>query len=87
MRHEITAGRAWAGIGAAVLAYELLAPEGQLLSEGVDRALERHPILVRAAIGATALHLLNLLPEKIDPFHQLTKTCLGVHDASLQRTS
>lgn len=65
-----TAGKAWAWIGALVTAYELSCPDGELLSEGVDRAIEKHPLAVPLAIGYTAAHLCNLLPEKIDLFHQ-----------------
>lgn len=73
MKPELTAGRAWAGIAVGVLAYELACPDGELLSEGVDRALERHRIATTMAIGVTALHLLNMLPERIDPFSHFTK--------------
>lgn len=59
---------AWVAIGASVLAYDLLCPEGQTLSEGVDKALEKHPVATTLAIGVTALHLLNRLPAKLDPF-------------------
>ena len=74
---ELTAGKAWAGLAVGVLAYEVLAPDGELMSEGVDRALERHPLITTLAIGATALHLLNILPERIDPFHQALKLMKG----------
>lgn len=70
---ELTAGRAWATIGLGVLAYELVTPPGELLSEGVDRAIAKYPILTRAAVGYTALHLMNLLPEPVDLFHHVTK--------------
>lgn len=72
IRPELTAQRAWTALGLGVLAYELACPSGELLSEGVDRALNSHPALTRAAIGYTALHLMNLLPESVDLFHQLT---------------
>lgn len=68
------AGKAWAAIGAGVMAYELMCPNGETLSEGVDRALEEHRWLTTAAIGITALHLVNALPEKIDPFSRALKT-------------
>lgn len=68
VRPELSATRAWALIGVGVLAYEIACPEGELLSEGVDRALERHPKATVAAIGITALHLANLIPERLDPF-------------------
>lgn len=62
---------AWIALAAGVAAYELRAPQGQLMSEAVDRALERSPIskaLTLGTIGATALHLANALPDRIDPF-------------------
>lgn len=70
VRPEFTAGRAWTAIGLGVVAYELAAPKGQLLSEGVDRALDAHRALTLGAIGITALHLANLLPGRLDPFKQ-----------------
>lgn len=62
--------KAWIGLGAGVAAYDILAPKGETLSEAVDGALE-HPTFryfAIAGIGITACHLLNLLPEKVDPF-------------------
>jgi hypothetical protein len=75
MKAERAAGMAWAGLIASVAAYDYLAPEGQTLSEGVDRALEKRPLLTAAAIGMTAMHLLNIYEhlhiEHLDPIHQL----------------
>lgn len=39
-----------------------------MLSEGVDRGLESHRWATAAAIGVTAMHLLNVLPQNVDPF-------------------
>lgn len=58
----------WIGLAAGVAAFDYLSPE--TLSHAVDRALER-PVGKYLAIGSMAIvgaHLLNLLPEKIDPF-------------------
>lgn len=74
LKEELTAKRAWAGIGALVLGYEMIAPPGELLSEGVDAALSLHPNLTRLAIGVTALHLMNALPERIDPYRIINLT-------------
>ncbi len=66
------ATKAWIGLGAYVAAWDILAPRGETLSEGVDRALE-HPTLryvALAGIGITAAHLCNVLPERYDPFHR-----------------
>ena len=64
---------AWVATIGGILLYEALAPEGQLMSESVDRALIRHPIVVRIALAAVCLHLANLLPTSIDPLHHLGK--------------
>lgn len=78
LRPELTAKRMWGAIGASVLAYELACPENELLSEGVDRALDsRYSTVVRVGVAVTALHLVNLLPERIDPFHQGLKLIKG----------
>lgn len=69
----INANKAWAALGAGVVAYELVCPVGETLSEGVDRALESHKWLTIAAIGVTALHLANALPPQVDPYHQALK--------------
>ncbi len=61
---------AWAVLGIGVIVYEVCAPEGQLLSEVVDGALLRHPVLTRLGVVLLALHLLNGLPNKLDPVHQ-----------------
>jgi len=66
-RSRITAGHLWCVVGAVVVACEAVAPPGQLLSHGVDRGLERAPWLVRAGVILIAAHLLNVLPEKVDP--------------------
>ena len=68
--------KAWLGLGVGVAAYDILAPSGETLSERVDTALEGSPIkraLTLGAIGVTALHLSNVLPEKYDPFHHALK--------------
>lgn len=62
---------AWIALAAGVVAYEIGAPRGELLSEGVDRYLACRPWVTRAAVGITAAHLLNLIPRQVDPFHQV----------------
>ena len=67
--------KAWLAIGAGVLAYEAMCDDGEMLSEVVDDWLE-HPVgryVATAAIGATALHLVNMLPNNVDPIHQIGK--------------
>ena len=65
-RHAIIA---WAVLGGAILVYDALAPEGQMLSEAVDRGLMRHPTLTRLAVAFVAAHLLNGIREDFDPLH------------------
>jgi hypothetical protein len=65
------AERSWLVVGAVVSGIELAAPRGELLSHGVDRALESHPVLTRAAILYLGAHLLNLIPQEIDPLYQI----------------
>jgi len=67
--NRINAARAWSALAAAVIAYEVLAPEGQLLSEGVDRALLKYPTLTRIGIALVACHLVNAIPDRYDPLH------------------
>lgn len=66
---------AWGTIAAGVAAYDVFCPQGETLSEGVDRALERPygKVIALGAIAVTAAHLANLLPERVDPFHQALK--------------
>jgi len=71
LRPEMTAKRGWIAVGAVVAAHEVLCEAGETLSEGVDKALESHPVATSLAIGYTALHLLNKLPAKLDIFNQL----------------
>lgn len=62
---------AWTGILASVTAYELTCPQGETLSERLDPLLEsRSRYLVIGGIAVTAAHLMNLIPERIDPFEQ-----------------
>lgn len=66
---------AWGVLGLGVLGYDVLSPPGETLSEGVDRALEheRGRWIALGGIAVTAAHLANLIPERVDPFHHLTK--------------
>lgn len=63
--------KAWIVLGAGILVYDLVAEEGMTLSEGVDTYLQRRPWLTRAVGLAVAGHLLNLIPERLDPVHGL----------------
>lgn len=68
------AALAWGALIGGVAAYDLFCPKGETLSEGADRGLEsKYKHLVRLGIGVTALHLVNVLPDALDPLHQLTR--------------
>ena len=54
----------------AILAYELFCPPGEMLSESLDRKLDKVPRLTEALIVYTALHCANRLPPRLDLFHQ-----------------
>ncbi|MGW6624258.1 DUF7427 family protein [Nocardia sp. NPDC055002] len=59
----------WAVLFGLVVYHEVACDDGELLSEGVDRALEKHPLLVYGFVAVTVAHLLNWLPNKADPYH------------------
>jgi len=68
---RLNARNGWMAVGALIVSYEIACPDGETLSEGVDRALERPlgKVLALGGIAITAAHLANLIPEKYDPFH------------------
>lgn len=64
---------AWAGLVGGVICYDLLAPEGETLSEGFDTFIENHKVLALGAVAITAGHLANLIPQRFDPIHQIVE--------------
>jgi hypothetical protein len=64
---------AWAALAVGVIAYEVKAPSGELMSQAVDRYRNRHPYITNAAVCYIALHLLRAIPQSIDPLHQLAR--------------
>lgn len=69
----MTAGRAWAILGAAITAYELLVDDDHLLTAGVRRGRARSRVANAAIVGGvvtTALHLLDALGP-VDPYRAL----------------
>jgi hypothetical protein len=62
------ADRAWLALAIGVGAYELMAREGELMSHSYDRWLLNHPVMTWGATLITAAHLLNMLPERCDPY-------------------
>lgn len=63
--------KAWAALVGGVILYDALCPRGETLSEGYDSFIDRHPAVAWAATALTAAHLLNIIPETIDPIHRL----------------
>lgn len=72
-RDQPAGDKAWQVLLGSAAVYEALAPQNELLSESADRWIEKHPVIVPAVIGYTALHIMNRLPSKIDIFHQATR--------------
>ncbi len=60
--------KAWAVIFGFVFLHDATCQDKQLLSEAVDRALDKHPVLTYAFIAVTVGHLLNWLPTQLDPY-------------------
>lgn len=73
-RHGYSKAAIAAVLGGVAL-LDVMAPKGETISEGVDRLMENPlgKLAVHAVVWTTALHLLNLMPEKYDWLHQLTK--------------
>lgn len=69
-RH-VTARRMWALIFGLVVLHELTCAEGELLSEEVDRMLDKYPLATYAFTFLTVAHLLNRLPPAIDPYRAI----------------
>ena len=65
---------AWGVLAGGVAAYDYFCPTGETMSERMDDWLDK-PISRAVAVGAVAVtsaHLLNYLPQRVDPFHRLT---------------
>lgn len=65
--------RAWIALATGVVAYDVLAPPQQTLSDGADRYMLSHPWITRAVALAVAGHVCNLVPDRFDVIHQLFK--------------
>lgn len=66
------ADRAWLALAGGILAYDLACPPGETLSEGMGRYHQARPWATRIGIAVVALHLLDWLPAKLDPFTSIT---------------
>ncbi|MFE5290142.1 hypothetical protein ACFRAQ_34685 [Nocardia sp. NPDC056611] len=74
MRRHLTGERALIALTIAITAYEIAAPEGQLISHAFDRLLEKHRYATGFAVIYTSAHLLNVLPPRVDLYHLLGRT-------------
>lgn len=63
------ATKAWLGLGAGILTWDILAPHGQTLSEQCHRWCDAHPWMVRAAIILLGIHLAAVINPRYDPIH------------------
>lgn len=68
---ERSAKLGWGLLALGVFAWDMLAQK--TLSEEVDDALEKNRALTVGAVAVVATHLLNVLPERVDPIHQFGK--------------
>ncbi|BCP41479.1 hypothetical protein MINTMi27_15720 [Mycobacterium intracellulare] len=72
----MNASRKWLALFLDILTYEVdHSSDGQLLSEGADRLVERFPIAGRAFIlcvgTVITLHLANVLDDRFDPMAKI----------------
>ena len=67
----LTASNGWKTLLAAVAVYEVVCAEDELLSHGFDRLMTRHPVWPRVVVLALALHLINWIPQRVDPVSKL----------------
>lgn len=64
----------WMILVGLVVVFDLAAGDGETLSESVHRGIEKHPVLISAAVGTTTAHLLlggHPVASRIDPFRAL----------------
>lgn len=82
MRKPRASEAAWAGLVAGVSIYELMCPLGETLSERLWDAQETTAgkVLTYTAIGITALHLMDKLPERVDPIRGIGKIAGRIFD-------
>lgn len=73
MRRPRPSTLAWMAVPVAVAAYDWNCPEGEQMSERCDEWMEdpvRRALLI-GSIGAVALHLINVAPERWDIIHHM----------------
>lgn len=58
----------WLAVFGMILALEMMARDGEQLSDAADRYMRAHPWVTSTVVVVTAAHLTNLSPERIDPW-------------------
>lgn len=71
MARFLTASNGWKGLITAIAVYEVVCAEDELLSRGFDRLMVKHPVWPRIIVLAFALHLINWIPQRVDPVSKL----------------
>jgi hypothetical protein len=65
------ADRAWVALAAGVLAWDVVCPPQQMLSQASARYKAAHPIAWQATIVYVAGHLAHVWPQRYDPLSRL----------------
>jgi hypothetical protein len=61
--------RAWVTLGLGVIGWNLMCEEGCTFSERMDEWLTAHPVATRAGVLVLTAHLINAVPNRLDPVH------------------
>lgn len=61
------ADKGWLTVLGVVVAVEVAAPPGQLLSQGAARYKQYRPVTTALVIGGLAAHLYGIIPKRYDP--------------------
>ena len=70
--------KAWIALGIGVLAWDMVCPDDEMLSEASRRYAKSHRIAARAVVASVALHLIDLLPPWVDPIHRIGRVVRGL---------
>ncbi|MBB3039809.1 DUF7427 family protein [Hoyosella altamirensis] len=74
----LTSVAAWRALIAGIVAYEIVAPPGELLTDGMDRWRTAHPVLAVISVWLVAAHLLRVVPPAADPLSVAGRVVGGV---------
>lgn len=67
-------GFGWVLTAAGIIAWDLAAPSGEMLSERFRAGVRSHPgaaVAIGAAWAVVTLHLFEALPKRADPLHAI----------------